>query len=174
MELAVDRAAAVPLGSQLAWQIQALIAEERLEAGERLPSVRGLALSAGVNVNTVRAVYERLEREGFVSSEHGRGTFVSHTAPPPRPEALRLYGRAAAGEGPPTSARPRARRGLTAEELAALRDDLVARLEQLDSMRDELAGVLESVRLALAAGEGPAGPDPAPAKPVLRRPGQIV
>ena len=55
--------------------------------GDQLPSVRDLAAEAGVNVNTVRAVYARLEREGLVRSEQGRGTFVGRQAdagPTPR------------------------------------------------------------------------------------------
>src|SRR3712207_8377593 len=46
----------------------------RLRPGEQLPSVRRLAEVAGVNVNTVRTVYERLEGEGFVATHNGRGT----------------------------------------------------------------------------------------------------
>src|SRR5205807_5889805 len=45
--------------------------------GTRLPGVRELAEQAGVHVNTVRAVYSRLEDEGLVTSQHGRGTFVA-------------------------------------------------------------------------------------------------
>ena len=76
MDLRVDRDAEVPLGTQLAWKLRALIETGELGAGDRLPSVREAAAAAGVNVNTVRAVYGRLEREGLVSSEQGRGTFV--------------------------------------------------------------------------------------------------
>jgi GntR family transcriptional regulator len=67
----------LPVGLQLTWRLRALIATGRLAAGERLPSFRRLAEWAGVNVNTVRAVYAGLEREGLVVSRHGRGTFVA-------------------------------------------------------------------------------------------------
>jgi DNA-binding transcriptional regulator YhcF (GntR family) len=66
----------LPLGLQLSWRLWALIRTGELGAGERLPSFRRLAEWAGVNVGTVRAVYEALEEEGFVVSRHGQGTFV--------------------------------------------------------------------------------------------------
>jgi DNA-binding transcriptional regulator YhcF (GntR family) len=75
--LQVDRDGDIPVGTQLTWQIQALITEGRLLPGEQLPSVRRLADAAGVNVNTIRSVYDRLEGEGFIRTEHGRGSFVA-------------------------------------------------------------------------------------------------
>src|SRR4051812_19239454 len=144
--LHVNRDGDVPLATQLAWQIQALIVNGRLQPGERLPSVRRLADVAGVNVNTVRSVYERLEGEGFVLTQHGRGTFVSESVPQvdPRAALARVY----AGGGPATREdlkdqisalegqlsahlppRPRTRaarqpRVLSTDELAKVRDDL--------------------------------------------------
>src|SRR4051812_35826437 len=53
------------------------MAAGELGAGARLPSVREMAAASGVNANTVRAVYARLEAEGLVATEHGRGTFVA-------------------------------------------------------------------------------------------------
>ena len=70
----------LPVGTQLAWRLRALIVAGRLPAGERMPSVRALADWAGVNVNTVRGVYARLEAEGLVSTRHGLGSFVSASA----------------------------------------------------------------------------------------------
>lgn len=72
-----DPTAELPVGVQLSWRLRALIATGRLAAGERLPSFRRLAEWAGVNVNTVRAVYAGLEQEGLVVSRQGRGTFVA-------------------------------------------------------------------------------------------------
>ncbi len=75
--LTVDRSSDVPLAIQLAWKLRTLIATGRLGPDDRLPGVREVAESAGVNVNTVRGVYGRLEEEGLVVSQHGRGTFVA-------------------------------------------------------------------------------------------------
>jgi GntR family transcriptional regulator len=72
-----DPAAELPVGVQLSWRLRALIATGRLAAGERLPSFRRLAEWAGVNVNTVRAVYAGLESAGLVVSRQGQGTFVA-------------------------------------------------------------------------------------------------
>jgi GntR family transcriptional regulator len=67
----------LPLGLQLSWRLRALIGTGELSAGERLPSFRRLAEWAGVNVGTVRTVYEALEEDGLVVSRHGQGTFVA-------------------------------------------------------------------------------------------------
>ena len=78
----VDRDSDVPLGTQLAWRLRTAIATGLLAPGERLPGVRELAGAADVNVNTVRSVYARLEEQGLVATEHGRGTFVAPNAGP--------------------------------------------------------------------------------------------
>jgi DNA-binding transcriptional regulator YhcF (GntR family) len=74
---ATDPGDELPVGLQLTWRLRALIATGRLASGERLPSFRRLAEWAGVNVNTVRAVYAGLEGEGLVVTRHGQGTFVA-------------------------------------------------------------------------------------------------
>src|SRR5579884_678118 len=81
LDLSVDRASEVPLGTQLIWKLRSLIARGALEPGAKLPGVRELAETAGVNVNTVRSVFAKLEEQGLIVSEHGRGTFVAETAP---------------------------------------------------------------------------------------------
>lgn len=75
--VAIDRDAELPIGLQLAWSLRAQIGDGRLQPGQRLPALRNLADSLGVNVNTVRAVYQRLEHEGVIESRHGSGTFVT-------------------------------------------------------------------------------------------------
>jgi GntR family transcriptional regulator len=81
-ELAPDleRTSDLPLAVQLAWRLRILIASGRLAPGDRLPGVRELASGTDINVNTARAVYRRLEDEGLIASEHGRGTFVAEGA----------------------------------------------------------------------------------------------
>jgi GntR family transcriptional regulator len=74
---ATDPSDELPVGLQLSWRLRALIATGRLASGERLPGFRRLSEWAGVNVNTVRAVYAGLEREGLVVTRQGQGTFVA-------------------------------------------------------------------------------------------------
>ena len=70
----------VPVGVQLSWRLRTLILTGRLKANETLPSVRRLADWAGVNANTVRAVYDSLQEEGLITSRQGKGTFVAEGA----------------------------------------------------------------------------------------------
>lgn len=100
----IDPTDELPVSLQLSWRLRALIRTGELGAGERLPSFRRLAEWAGVNVGTVRAVYEGLEEDGLVVSRHGQGTFVAEgveAAPELEAIAAEALQRAAeAGFGP--------------------------------------------------------------------------
>ncbi len=74
---AVDQASELPVGAQLHWQLRSFIRTGQAAAGERLPGVREMAAGSGVNVNTVRSVYGKLEDDGLITSRQGAGTFVS-------------------------------------------------------------------------------------------------
>src|SRR5215203_4137972 len=86
IDFGVSRDGELPVGTQLVWKLRSLIDSGALEPGDKLPSVRTLAEAAGVNVNTARAVYGRLERAGLIRSEQGRGTFVTPQPPMRDPE----------------------------------------------------------------------------------------
>lgn len=77
--IAVDRDAEVPLGLQLGWSLSARIRDGTLAPGQRLPGLREMAEASGLNINTVRAVYQRLEQRGLIQSLQGSGTFVAAT-----------------------------------------------------------------------------------------------
>jgi DNA-binding transcriptional regulator YhcF (GntR family) len=79
-DLVVDRTSEVPVGTQLAWKLRTLIATGQLGPGARLPGIRELAELAQVNINTVRAVLARLEEQGLLVTQQGRGNFVADTA----------------------------------------------------------------------------------------------
>src|SRR5215208_1010285 len=162
LDLRIDRGVDVPLGAQLAGRIRAAVESRQLGPGDRLPSVRELADAAGVNVNTARAVYARLESEGVVRSEHGRGTFVATKRPAGEAAVRRDLRRQIAQleaelvrlpppPEPAQPARPARAALLSTEDLEAVRDRLLERLDQLDVQR---AAVMH--RLAELAGEPPA------------------
>ncbi len=103
--LAIDRKADVPIGVQLTWALRSRIAEGRFAAGQRLPGLRELAEATGVNVNTVRAVYQRLEQSGLIDRQQGSGTFVA--AAPQRAAAVGTITANAAHEARETGVDPR-------------------------------------------------------------------
>ena len=65
-----------PIYEQIAGRFQALIVSGVMEADEKLPSVRSLAVELSINPNTIQRAYTELEREGFIYSVKGRGNFV--------------------------------------------------------------------------------------------------
>jgi GntR family transcriptional regulator len=72
----LDARSGVPVYLQLFNQVQQHTATGRLRPGNRLPTVRELAVELGVNFNTVARAYRLLARAGVVSAQQGRGTFV--------------------------------------------------------------------------------------------------
>ena len=67
----------MPLYAQLEQTIRFAIATGKLRVGERLPTVRQLAVDLRVNANTVAKVYAELERAGVLETRRGVGTFVN-------------------------------------------------------------------------------------------------
>lgn len=65
-----------PIYEQIVERFQMLIVNGIMEADERLPSVRALAVELSINPNTIQRAYTELEREGFIYSVKGRGNFV--------------------------------------------------------------------------------------------------
>jgi DNA-binding transcriptional regulator YhcF (GntR family) len=105
LDIAVDRDAEIPIGVQLAWALRTRIREGTLTPGDRLPGLREVAEATGVNVNTVRTVYQRLEQEGLIDSQQGSGTFVAST--PRRSSAVGTIAADAAREARKTGVDPR-------------------------------------------------------------------
>jgi DNA-binding transcriptional regulator YhcF (GntR family) len=103
--IAIDRRADVPIGVQLAWALRTRIGDGRFKPGQRLPGLREVAEEIGVNVNTVRSVYQRLEQEGLIDSQQGSGTFVGPT--PRRPSAVGTIAADAARQAHETGVDPR-------------------------------------------------------------------
>ena len=72
----VDPRSGVPLYTQLIDQVKRSIAVGALAPGERLPTVKQLAVDLTVNPNTVARAYRDLERDGVIETSPGRGSFV--------------------------------------------------------------------------------------------------
>jgi GntR family transcriptional regulator len=66
----------VPFYRQVIDQVKSAIATGALEAGDRLPTVRQLAVELSINPNTVSRAYTELELTGLVETQMGSGTFV--------------------------------------------------------------------------------------------------
>lgn len=73
----VDLSGSKAVYQQLIDQIKFAVASGRLQPGDRLPTVREVAVQVRVNRNTVARVYSELEREGLLCTRAGQGTFVS-------------------------------------------------------------------------------------------------
>jgi DNA-binding transcriptional regulator YhcF (GntR family) len=172
MELQVDRDSDVPVSTQLVWALRAAIERGELAPGARLPSLRDAATAAGVNVNTVRAVYAKLEAAGIVSTEQGRGTFVASRAPADdggserrrnlRDEIARLESELVRLPLIPRDAPAGPKQGggarlLSVEELTAVRDVLAERVGELHAARAEIVE-------RLASGQPPPTPGRSPAR----------
>jgi GntR family transcriptional regulator len=77
MRLHIDLESKVPIYVQVEDQVRALIAAGQLRPGEQLPTIRELAADLRVNYNTIARAYLELDRDGVISTQRGRGTFVA-------------------------------------------------------------------------------------------------
>lgn len=77
MELIISNNTSKPIYEQITSQIKAMIISGELQSGEPLPSMRSLAKSLHISVITVQKAYEDLQRDGFIETTVGKGSFVS-------------------------------------------------------------------------------------------------
>lgn len=77
MHIILNHSSMMPIYEQLMDQIKSEIVQSVLKEGEALPSVRTLAGELRISALTVKKAYDRLEEEGFVTTVHGKGTYVS-------------------------------------------------------------------------------------------------
>lgn len=116
MDIILSNMDSTPIYEQITRQIKAKILSGELKPGEALPSMRLLAKELRISVITTKRAYEELEREGLITSQTGRGSFVAEVSGQRlREEQLRTV------EEHLTNAIRAARlAGLTADELAEL------------------------------------------------------
>ena len=77
MNLNISNTSGQPIYDQIATQLKNLILSGELHEGDALPSMRMLAKELRISVITTKRAYEELERDGFVISMPGRGSFVA-------------------------------------------------------------------------------------------------
>jgi GntR family transcriptional regulator len=77
IEFRVDRAGGLPAYLQLIRQVREALRFGWLTPGDRLPTVRDVVASSGVNANTVLKAYRELEFAGLVEVKQGSGTYVA-------------------------------------------------------------------------------------------------
>ncbi len=77
LKLSLDTKSGVPFYKQIIQQIEYAVSAGHLAPGDKLPTVRALAIELKVNPNTVAKSYQGLELRGLVNTQVGSGTFIS-------------------------------------------------------------------------------------------------
>ncbi len=77
MNIIIDDRSKLSLYEQIQCQIKAQILSGDIKPGEMLPSIRTMAKEIKVSIKTTKRAYEELEKEGFLETVQGKGTFVS-------------------------------------------------------------------------------------------------
>ena len=77
MDIILTNAGGQPIYDQIVSQVKAQILSGKLKEGDALPSLRALAKDLRISVITTKRAYEELEREGFIVSLTGKGSFVA-------------------------------------------------------------------------------------------------
>ncbi len=89
LNLQIDFRSGLPIYTQIVNQIQAQVVAAVLTPGDQLPTVRALAEDLRVNFNTVARAYRLLDEARIISTQQGRGTYITEIPPPKVTEKLR-------------------------------------------------------------------------------------
>lgn len=81
MQIIISNASPEPIYEQIRQQIQSYILTGGLKPGDALPSIRSLAQQLQISVITTKRAYEELERDGFLETVSGKGSFVAAQNP---------------------------------------------------------------------------------------------
>ena len=77
MEIIISSNINKPIYEQITSQVKAQVIDGRLQQGDSIPSMRALAKSLHISVITVQRAYEDLQRDGFIETVVGKGSFIS-------------------------------------------------------------------------------------------------
>ena len=117
-----------PIYSQIKDGLRRMIVSGVMEPGEKLPSVRAMAMDLAINPNTIHRAYSELEAEGFIYSIPGKGSFASKREDGP-----------AAGGGEPGHKTDAAREARLIRQLR----ELVAELRYLNYTDSEIIALIQ-------------------------------
>ncbi|MDR1987042.1 MAG: GntR family transcriptional regulator [Treponema sp.] len=81
LSFSLDTANGVPVYRQIIQQIEYAILSGRVQAGDRLPTIRALAVDLKINPNTIVKAYSELEIRGILNKQVGSGTYISGKKP---------------------------------------------------------------------------------------------
>ena len=87
--LQIDFRSGLPIYTQIVNQVQAQVVSGILRHGDQLPTVRALAEELRVNFNTIARAYRILDEARIISTQQGRGTYITEIPPPAVSEKLR-------------------------------------------------------------------------------------
>ena len=87
--LQIDFRSGLPIYTQIVNQVQAQVVSGILKHGDQLPTVRALAEELRVNFNTIARAYRILDEARIISTQQGRGTYITEIPPPAVAEKLR-------------------------------------------------------------------------------------
>jgi len=77
MDIQIDLESGVPIYIQLVDRIEQMVVSGQLQPGQQLPTIRQLAADLRVNYNTVGRAYLILDQQGIISTQQGRGTYIT-------------------------------------------------------------------------------------------------
>ncbi len=89
MRIELDFRSGIPIYVQIIEQIKRQVDSGELKPGDQLPTVRQLATEVRVNFNTIARAYRMLDEAGFISTQHGRGTYILGPVENGDPDMLR-------------------------------------------------------------------------------------
>jgi GntR family transcriptional regulator len=117
--LKIDFRSGLPIYIQIVNQVQAQVAGGVLKPGNQLPTVRALAEELRINFNTVARAYRILDEARIISTQQGRGTYITEIPPPKVTEKLRK------------------------EALEALTQRYISEAMRLDFSKDEITQIIK-------------------------------
>lgn len=89
LTIQIDFRSDLPIYTQIVNHVQAQVVSGILQPGDQLPTVRALAEELRVNFNTVARAYRILDEARIISTQQGRGTYITEIPPPKVSERLR-------------------------------------------------------------------------------------